>query len=51
MVYSYNERNNQLKPISVPKLKGSDAQHVEKSEAPKSFLKHVMAMKLNITRD
>ncbi|WP_294885987.1 MULTISPECIES: hypothetical protein [unclassified Sulfurimonas] len=51
MVYSYNEKNKQLKSISVPKLKGNDAQQVEKSKAPKLFLRDVMAIKLNIIRD
>ena len=48
MVYSYDEKNNQLKSVKIPKLKGSDAKRVEASRVPKSFLDSVMKMKLNI---
>jgi len=49
MVYSYNEKQKQVKLVKVPKLKGSDAQRVENSKVPKSFLNNVMKMKLNVT--
>lgn len=48
MVYTYDEKNKQIKLVKVPKLVGSDAERVENSKVPKAFLKSVMAMKLNI---
>lgn len=48
MVYTYDEKNKQVKSVKVPKLTGSDAERVEKAKVPKAFLKSVMAMKLNI---
>ena len=50
MVYSYDEKQKQVKLVKVPKLEGSDAQRVENSDVPKVFLKKVMGTKLNIQR-
>jgi len=48
MVYSYDDKQKQVKLVKVPKLNGSDAQRVESSKVPKSFLNTVMKMKLNV---
>ncbi|WP_294965092.1 hypothetical protein [Sulfurimonas sp.] len=50
MVYSYDEKQKQVKLVKVPKLRGSDAQRVENADVPKEFLKRVMGIKLNIQR-
>lgn len=48
MVYTYDEKNKQVKSVKIPKLIGSDAERVEEAKVPKAFLKSVMAIKLNI---
>ena len=48
MVYSYDEKSKKVKSVKVPKLMGKDAKVVEDAKVPKSFLNHVMKMKLNI---
>ena len=50
MVYTYDEKNKQVKPVSVPKLKGNDAKRVMESTVPKAFLERVMNIKLDIQR-
>ncbi|MCF6310556.1 MAG: hypothetical protein L3J19_08830 [Sulfurimonas sp.] len=49
MVYSYDEKQKQVKLVKVPKLHGGDARRVESLKVPKSFLNNVMKMKLNVT--
>lgn len=51
MVYSYNEKIKKLKSIAIPKLRGNEAEQVENAKAPKSFLRNVMSIKLNIVKD
>lgn len=50
MVYSYDEKKQEVKLEKIPKLHGRDAQRVENADVPKEFLKKVMGIKLNIQR-
>ena len=49
MVYSYDEKNKQVKLMKVPKLVGEDAKTVQESKVPVSFLNNIMKIKLNVT--
>ena len=50
MVYTYDDKTRKLKPVSVPRLRGEDANRVQNAKVPKAFLKKVMGIKLNIER-
>ena len=50
MVYSYNDKRKEIRSVKIPKLKGSEAERVKTAKAPKTFLKTVMDMHLNIER-
>ncbi len=50
MVYTYNETTKQIKSVSIPKLKGSDAKRIEEAKVPTAFLQKIMAMKLNVAQ-
>jgi hypothetical protein len=49
MVYSYDEKNKQVKSVKIPILKGKMAERVKNAKVPNSFLNKVSNMKLNIT--